>query len=86
MLLNGSSSIGFVTQGIIPSHGKSPDDDVNMSPYRALRLGRRFSNESHEVSYDNELLNLLLQIMTVFRVVAIVMVKTIILGFVSPFQ
>lgn len=89
MLFDGSLREGCATQGAISSQDKSNDDNVNLPLRRPLRSGRKFSvppDKPLEVSSMNEFLDLLLQIVIVLRVITIITVEMVELGFVSPLR
>lgn len=82
----GGSSIGLASRRpFLPHKGKSIEDDNNLLLYRALwSRGQfmRFTEKLPEMVPSDELLDLVLKVMTLLRVVVIIPIKTTVLWFV----
>ncbi|RRT39585.1 hypothetical protein B296_00033025 [Ensete ventricosum] len=91
-LCNGESRVGFSCQGAIASRSRAADDDINLlldrslwlrqgSPFSVSVLIRRrllVSDVPTKLALPDEVFDLVLQVMTFLRVVAVFLVETII--------
>ncbi|RWW85835.1 hypothetical protein BHE74_00005453 [Ensete ventricosum] len=78
-LFNLSARISLARRGAAATRGRLPDDDVDLFLNRPLWSGRR-------VPVLDEVFNLILQVTTFLRIVAMFPVKTIIPSFVTSFR